>query len=392
LRDYLDRDRALYGLAALFLVPFYTFKSAELDATTVMAPFWPAALLFFLRARRGGGLADAALAGAFASVTFLGKYWAVYLLAGMAAGTVTGVGVRRFWRSPAPYVMAAAALIVVSPHLYWYATHGGGDNYAFVRYAVFNDDSFVVSLGKSAYYLAGIVAYAAGPLVLLAALRPSRAALADIVWPADSDRRQVLAVFAVPLLLPTLVNLILPHRLTPDWTAPQWGLLPLVLYAPRLLRIDTLAAAKAAVTALAVALGFLVASPVIADVMLNQRFDPNRPSSQEVVRAASGLTDKPVGLFWGSPRITAGLPFYVRDIRPLDEAPSSAAARTAIADKGLLVACLDDDAPCLAAQAVLGEAEARSVDVTSRRSLFGIEGPPMRFRVTVVPAKHDDAQ
>ena len=53
MRDHLDRDRSLFGLAALILVPLYTFKAAELNANTVMMPFWAAALLFYLRARRG---------------------------------------------------------------------------------------------------------------------------------------------------------------------------------------------------------------------------------------------------------------------------------------------------------------------------------------------------
>ena len=38
-------------------------------------------------------------------------------------------------------------------------------------------------------------------------------------------------LFAVPLVLPALVNLALPYRLTPDWTFPNWPLLPIVLYA-----------------------------------------------------------------------------------------------------------------------------------------------------------------
>ena len=109
LRDHLDKERALFGLAALFVVPLYTVKTAELNANTVMMPFWAAALLFYLRARRGLGASDAFLAGAFAGLAVLGKYWAVFLLAGMAVASVIGAGTKRFWRSPAPYVMAAGA-------------------------------------------------------------------------------------------------------------------------------------------------------------------------------------------------------------------------------------------------------------------------------------------
>ena len=73
LRDHLDKNRALLGLVALVLIPLYDIKTAILNANTVMIPFWAAALLFYLRARRGLGILDAFLAGAFASLTVFGK-------------------------------------------------------------------------------------------------------------------------------------------------------------------------------------------------------------------------------------------------------------------------------------------------------------------------------
>ena len=301
LRDHLDKERALFGLAALFLVPLYTVKTAELNANTVMMPFWAAALLFYLRARRGLGVADAFLAGAFASLAVLGKYWAVFLLAGMAVASVVGAGTKRFWRSPAPYVMAAGAAIVLAPHAIWLVTERGGASYAFVRSNVMAAESFGAALAGSAYYLVGVAAYAIGPLLFLAALRPSRAALADIVWPADDDRQQAVLLFAVPLVLPALVNLVLPYRLTPDWTFPNWPLLPIVLYASLALVISTTTVAAAGLIALALSLVALIASPFIAYQKLRAGADPNRPSSHHVVEVAVELAAVPPLLFWGSP-------------------------------------------------------------------------------------------
>ncbi len=177
LRDHLDRNRSLFGLAALMLVPLYTFKAAELNANTAMMPFWAAALLFYLRARRSLRGWDAVLAGAFASFAMLGKYWAVYLFAGMAVASLTGAGARRFWRSPAPYLMAVGAAVVIAPHLYWYVTQAGGTNYAFVRDSVMTDDSFAAALGKSVYYLLGVHRLCRGAVASfrLAAARAGRA-------------------------------------------------------------------------------------------------------------------------------------------------------------------------------------------------------------------------
>ena len=387
LRDHSDRDRSLFGLAALILVPLYTFKAAELNANTVMMPFWAAALLFYLRARRDLGVWNSVLAGACASLAMLGKYWAVYLFAGMAAAALSGAGTRRFWRSPAPYLMAAGAAAVIAPHLYWYLTQAGGTNYAFVRDSVMTDDTFAAALGKSVYYTLGAIAYAAGPLLLLAALRPGRAALADIAWPADEARRQALILFAVPMLLPALVNSALPARLTPDWTSPNWALLPVVLYGSRKIAVDLLAVAGAGLVALAVSVCLLIASPFMAYAHLKAGLDFNRPSSQEVAELAAKMTNNPVRLYWGSPGITGNLPFYLAGTNRLEDDPLSDLGRFEIAAEGLIVACLDDDKACLATQATLGGAGSRTADGKIGRSFLGFSGKPLDFRVTVVPAQ-----
>jgi len=387
LRDHLDKNTALFGLAALFLVPLYNFKAPELNANTAMMPFWAAALLFYLRARRSLSAWDAVLAGASAGFVLLAKYWGVYLFAGMAIAAFVGAGAARFWRSPAPYVMAAAAAVVLAPHVYWYAAHDGGSNLAFMRGSVMTDASFGESLVKSAYYILGSIAYVAGPLLLLAALRPGKALLADIAWPQDEARRQIMILFAVPLVLPALVNLIVPYRVTPDWTFPNWALLPIVLYASPLLAIDARKASGAGLVAFAAALALIVAAPVIAYAKLAAGPDPNRPDSREVVAWAERLADKPAQLYWGSSALTESLPFYLAGTDRLKDNPLSDLGRSEISAEGVIVACLDDDAPCLTTQAALGGAGARSAAGTISRSFLGYSAKPIGFRVTVVPAR-----
>ena len=385
-RDHLDRERSLLGIAALILVPLYTVKAAELNANTVMLPFWAAALLFYLRARRDLRAWDSLLAGAFASAAMLGKYWAVYLFAGMAVAALVGDGTRRFWRSPAPYLMAAGAAVVIAPHLYWFVTHAGGADYAFIRQSVMTADSFGTALENSASYLLGVIAYAVGPLVLLAALRPGRAALADIVWPADEDRRQALILFVVPMVLPAVVNLVMPYRLTPDWTQPNWALLPIVLYGSRKIVVDAYAAASAGLLALAVSLALLIAAPVLAYVHLAAGLDPNRPSSQEVALTAQRLTGRPIALYWGSPDIVGNLPFYAAGATPLLGNPRSPANRAAIATMGLLIACLDTDAACRTTAAALG-VPSGAADLTISRGFLGFSGPPVVVHIAALAAQ-----
>ena len=386
LRDHLDKNRALFGLLALVLIPFYDIKTAILNTNTVLIPFWAAALLFYMRARRGFRVSDAFLAGAFASLTFLGKYWGVFLMAGMAVAAVAGRDARRFWRSPVPYVMAAGAAIVIAPHVWWYVSERGGANYAFVRDTLVLKQSFGPALLRSGHYLISAAAYAIVPIIFLVALRPSRAALADLVWPADGERRQALLLFVVPLVLPALANLAIPFRLTADWTYPNWALLPVVLYASRDVIVDERAVARAGLVALAVALAALVASPLVAHARLSRRDDQYRAHFRQVAELADNLAGEPVQLFWGSYDVTTGLAFYLPGARPLSVDPLSAEGRAATKSHGLLVACLSGDAPCQTISTALANAGARTTSATFTRTFLGFSGKPMSFQITVAPA------
>ena len=382
-RDHLDKNRALLGLFALMLIPLYDVKAEVLNANTVMIPVWAAAALFYLRARRGLGPIDAFLAGAFASLTMLGKYWAIFLFAGMAVASLAGPGMRRFWRSPAPYLMAVGAAIVLAPHVWWMLTQSG----ASVQFAesVANSMPFSAALAKSANYFVGAVAYIIGPLIFFIALRPSRAALADTVWPTEELARQAWILLLVPLVLPALVNLAVPYRLTAAWTSPNWALLPIVLYGSRVLLIDEGATARAGLATLAVTLAILIASPVIACVRLTNGPDPYRPHFQQVAEIGESLAGRPVELIWGSEGIASGLPFYLPKAKPLMISPLSAEGRAAIAAHGLLIVCTSNDEGCRQTAESFARAGAANKSVTLTRSFLGFSSPPVSFQITAVP-------
>ncbi|HXX03063.1 MAG TPA: glycosyltransferase family 39 protein [Xanthobacteraceae bacterium] len=374
LRDHLDKNRALLGLVALILVPLYDIKAEVLNANTVMIPFWAATLLFYLRARRGLGVLDAFLAGAFASLTLLGKYWAVFLFAGMAVAAFVGPGTRRFWRSPAPYVMAAGAIIVIAPHVWWLVSEHGGGAIQFAA-SVATGAPFGETLMKTISYVVGAVMYIAVPLAFFAALRPSRAALADTAWPSDEIRRQAVVLLLVPLVLPALLNLIIPYRLTPDWTFPDWALLPLVLYSSPLIAVDSRAMARAGLVGLALVLAVIIASPAIAYVRFKGSHDRDRMYSRQIAEMAEGLAGQPITRIWGSPAIVAGLPFYLPQAKPY--AGTSAGS--------VLIVCLSDDLPCQKGAAAFAHGRGRTVTATFARHFLGLSGRPETFQLTVLP-------
>ena len=393
LRDHLDKNRALLGLIALILIPLYTVKAEVLNANTVMMPFWAATLLFYLRARRGLGTLDSFLAGAFASLTMLGKYWAVFLLAGMAVAAVTGPGARRFWRSPAPYVMAAGAIIFIAPHVWWLVSERGGGAIQFAE-SVATHGPFSETLMKTVSYLVGAVMYIAAPLIFLAALRPSKAALADIAWPAEDDRRQALLLLIVPLILPALVNLVIPFRITPDWTFPNWALLPVVLYGSSYLTIDTRATARAGLAGLAIVLAIVIASPVIACVRIVSEPDQFRPHFRQAADLASKLSAQPVRFYGGSDEIVGGMQAYLPQARYLPT-PLSAAGRAAVSAKGLVIVCLTGDLACRKVAETMAGARNGTDHRRADAQLSGIRRSALDVQISwcrrMRPAKEADA-
>jgi hypothetical protein len=221
------------------------------------------------------------------------------------------------------------------------------------------------------------VAYIVGPLIFLAALRPSRAALADIAWPADEDRRQALVLLLVPLVLPALVNLAMPYRLTPDWTFPNWALLPVVLFGSRYIVVDQGAAARAGLVALAATLLVIIASPVIACVRLVSSHDQYRTHYRQVAEFADRFAGQPIRLISISGEWAGGLRFYL----PRAQTLTLERRGTAV----LLIVCPSADAICRKNGAALTSAGARTTTVAFTRSFLGFSGPPMSYQITVVP-------
>ena len=177
--------------------------------------------------------------------------------------------------------------------------------------SVINHTSFGEAFRNSLFYVLGAIAYIALPLIFLAALRPNKATLGDIAWPADEDRRQAWLLLVVPLILPALVNLAIPYRLTPDWTFPNWALLPVVLYGARGLVVDERSVARAGIVALVAVLAVLIASPVIAAVRVTKGPDQFRPHFRQVAELAERLAGQPIKLYWGSLDVTGGLAIYL---------------------------------------------------------------------------------
>jgi 4-amino-4-deoxy-L-arabinose transferase-like glycosyltransferase len=112
---------AVWVAAGYVTLPFTAVGSILMSTDSVMLPCLAAALLLWHRACAAGGIAEAAGAGAMLGLAFLGKYAAVYVLAGLPLAAL----VAEAWRARAGSWMAlgAAFAVVIAPNLWWNAAN-----------------------------------------------------------------------------------------------------------------------------------------------------------------------------------------------------------------------------------------------------------------------------
>src|SRR3990172_1390450 len=192
--DYLDIEKRVMGLALLMLIPFFNFHALKFNVNTVLMPVWAATTFWFLRSYATRSALYAVLAGVGAAACMLGKYWSVFLLAGLFVASLIDSRRGRYFRSAAPWITVAAGLIVLAPHLVWLYRN----DFAPFGYAVgiHGARPFAVTLKAVLGYFAGSLGYVAVPaIVALVIARPNRETLADMAWPRERERRLAAVAF-----------------------------------------------------------------------------------------------------------------------------------------------------------------------------------------------------
>ena len=387
--DYLDADKRVAGLALLMLIPFFNFHALKYNVNTVMMPVWAATTFWFLRSYVTRSRVYAALAGVGAAGCMLGKYWSVFLLAGLALAALIDARRGAYFRSAAPWITAAAGAVVLGPHLWWLAQH----DFAPFAYAtaVHGEKSMISVVLGALEYLGGAFAFVAIPLlIVLYVVRPSGAMAADMVWPADRERRLAAAAFWAPLLLPPAVALVGGATINSLWAMPAFTLLPVLLLSSAAVTFRPAETRRILAMAIAVPLVMLVAAPAIA--VIGQRGGPQAAAAQapllavEVARAWRSLTPQPLRFVGGDADLAYGVITYV-DGRPRALTGMAAPAAAGLAQAGQAIVCFAEDAACRAAAAAQAArvAGSRTVETTIARSVWGIAGRPRNYAIVLVP-------
>lgn len=391
--DYLDAEKRVIGLVLLTLIPFFNFHALKYNANTVLMPLWAATTLFFLRSLQTRALGAAALAGVLAALSMLGKYWSIMLIAGLGIAALAHAGRRAYFRSPAPWVTILAGASVLAPHVAWLIKH---DFLPFAYAAgIHAGNPYLTVVEKAAGYVGGAIAFVAVPVALaLLAARPGRAALADILWPAQPDRRLAALAFWGPLLLPIPVALLTRTEIIPLWTMGAWTLLLVMLLSSPYIKFNRRDAARFVAIAVLFPLVMLAAAPAIGIVIHKNGVKPSsahaRLLAEKVQQVWRAGTDRPLRFVGGDTDLAYGVAFYLPS-RPsaatsMDASTASTDREARIARDGIALVCPAERRDCLAdiaRQAARGPTRQR-VEVEIVRDHFGIPGAPARYVIVTI--------
>ena len=389
---YLDGEKRVVGLLLLTFIPFFNFHALKYNANTVLIPLWALATWFFLRSFETRSVKWAALAGAAAAAAMMGKYWSVFLLAGLGVAALADRRRAAYFRSVAPWVTIAVGAILFAPHVAWIVRH----DFAPFTYAVVAHQSTLASSALSGIrFLLGVAGYVAAPVVIaLLVARPGIAAIADTVWPRTPERRFALIAFVAPLVLPAFAAMLAKVEIVSLWAMSAMTLLPVIQLSSPLIAVPR----RAAVWLLAAAVTFPVlmvaASPFIA-VWIHREGLPNyaahyRLLAQAIEKTWREETKAPLRFLGSYTNIVNGVLFYLPErASTLDiVGPSSTpwSDEVSVARAGIALVCPEQEAICMHFLNARAGSLPRHA-VTLSRKHWGVADKPVRYVIVVVPPK-----
>ncbi len=390
---YLSAEKRVVGLVLLTFVPFYNFHALRFNANAVLIPFWALTTWFFLRSFETHRAGWAALAGAGAAAAMLGKYWSIFLIAGLAIAAAADSRRSAYLRSPAPWVTVAVFALLFAPHVAWVLAHNLGP----FHYALtVHPSTFANAVVSGFIFIVGALGYIAAPIAFaLIAARPGMTALKDTLWPAEAERRMIVIAFAAPFLLAVLTGILLQVRVGALWTMSGMTLLPVALLSSPRLTVSRQAAVRLLALAVVFPLLMVAVSPGVATV-IHRLGVPGYAShyrliARTVQRAWRAHTNQPLRIVGSYDTIVNGIVFYLDD-RPatfdiIAPAQTPTVNEDRIARDGMAIVCPEPETVCVAAMnAYAGRYAAGPIEITYlARRHFGVLDRPVQYQILIIP-------
>jgi 4-amino-4-deoxy-L-arabinose transferase-like glycosyltransferase len=395
LARFLDGEKRVVALAMLTLIPFFNFHALKFNPNTVLVPLWAVTTLWLIRSFESRSRIDAVLAGLGAAACMLGKYWSIFLLAGLGLAALIDSRRGAYFRSAAPWITIAVGALALVPHVVWLAANDFLPfSYAIAAHGTGSIASIAI---RAAGYLGGAVGYAALPVLLvLAAIRVNRAALADVLKPPSPERRLASFAFWAPLLLPAILAPLAGIEINSLWTMSAWTLLPVVLLSSPLLVVTRAMAVRIVAISIVLPFVLLAASPLIAGAIHRAGVAPlaahGKLLAERVAQAWREATGRPLQYVGGDAVLTYSAAFYLPE-RPsafpeLNERISPWIDPVRLARAGIALMCPVVDRNCVRMIEAHAGTAGRRVEIELSRSYLGVAGPPARYLIIVVPPRH----
>ena len=389
---YLTPEKRVVGLLLLTFLPFYNFHAFKFNANTVLIPLWAATTYWFLCSFETRLASWALLAGVGAAASMLGKYWSVFLLAGLALAALTDARRGAYFRSAAPWLTVASGAVALAPHIAWVMTHGFRP-FAFALTT--HEATLATAVISAPKFIVGILAYVAAPVILgILATHPRRTAIGNTLWPPEAERRILVVAFAAPLLLAVLAALLLREAIVSLWSMSAMTLLPAVLLSPPLVTVTR----KAVVRMLALAIGFplvmVAVSPVVAIVIHREGLSDYETHYRLIARAVQhawqARTTAPLSIVGSYRNVVDGTAFYFPS-RPstfaiTDPGRTPWVNETRIGREGIAIVCPEPETDCVQQMnAYATRYRAIVEEVTLARRYFGTSDTPVRYEIVIIP-------
>jgi hypothetical protein len=243
----------------------------------------------------------------------------------------------------------------------------------------------------------GLIGYATLPCIAWwLAVRPSLATFREALLPDDSERRMLVALFAVPLVLPAVMAPILSTSVTPLWTMQAWFLLPIILLAPASAVLSHRAMIITAICVLAATIVIVAAAPAIAwryhACGIGHSREYSHALATEVTREWRKRFGTPLPIVTGDENLALAATFYSDDhpdfvfVVGLWTAPWVSPERLT-RDGAAIVCRADDQGYCLQAVQTLRASEPalQKIEITLASHFLGSTTRPEKFLMWLVP-------
>jgi hypothetical protein len=273
------------------------------------------------------------------------------------------------------------------------------ENSTTVAYAMeSHPGTLATALYSGLNYVVGSIAYLLpAAVVAWLATWPSRAALADIAWPANPDRRMAVLVLVLPMLLPVIAAAATKENIVPLWSIGAATLLGVVLLSSPLVTLSHVMARRVVGTAIAFCVLSLLASPLVAWTVQRRGLENHaghyRLAATAVEQEWRKETGKPLKILGSYDNLLYGASFYISPPPKTFEIVSPARTPwTSEADvirDGIAMVCPLANAGCinaLNARAAKAPA-AKRTQVELARSYLGVPGKAERFVIAIVPPR-----